>query len=192
MFINFDKFAILCQKFRLLGSWSSESFTISLPNFSRSMPFAFIAITVWSHLVSAAMYAWNVKNNPSVTLTGRWHRICGKRDAGAWMGTGTSGFSQNFVALSSPAVTFVPEFPMSALRISGKCINGRSLKVTHFYVIYEHNSRVCVTFLSSASSDYNDLPIENIIFKYKTSISRLQRQFRELAKSGFFAICVRL
>jgi len=73
---------------------------------------------------------------------------------------------------------------------SGEMYQRNSLKVTHFYVIYEHNSRICVTFLSSASSDYNDLPTENIIFKYKTSISRLQRQFHELAKSGFFTICV--
>jgi len=93
--------------------------------------------------------------------------------------------------LSSLAITFVPKFPDS-LRATNRESVLTDIHRTHFYVIYEHNNRIFVTFLPFISSNYNDLPTKNITFKYKTStLTRLQRQFHELSKSGFFAIYVR-
>ena len=99
----------------------------------------------------------------------------GKRDSWACTGTGTFGSSLSSFIISFIAgnnlcsrISWFPRFT-SRLRTGKMYQRTFSSKATHFHVIYEHNSRIFITFLPSISSNYNDLPTKNITFKYKTN-----------------------
>jgi len=109
------------------------------------------------------MYAWNVKNDRGVTLTSRRHRILWQKRRG---GVNRDRNFRFFVLeLRCPFIAgsnLCSQIPDVRATNSGEMYQRTFVESSHFYVIYEHNSRICVTFLSSASSDYNDLSTENI------------------------------
>lgn len=100
---------------------------------------------------------------------------------------------------SSPVVNLcsrIPWFPRftSGLQTPGKCIIRTGIVGSDAFLrhVYEHNSRIYASHFCHPSHR------TTVIYRLKIShlnikciLLDLQRQFRELAKSRFFAICVR-